>query len=98
MLTLDPAIEHTIASSVRSAEDKAALVLEPRFAEQVLARIGAQVERMIKSNAMPVLLCSPDLRRHLRKLTERVLPHLSVVAMTEVPNNLNLKSFGVVTI
>ncbi len=98
VLTLDPAIEHTIASSVRAADDKGALVLEPRFAEQVLARIGAQVERMIKNNAMPVLLCSPDLRRHLRKLTERVLPHLSVVAMTEVPNNLNLKSFGVVTI
>jgi flagellar biosynthesis protein FlhA len=98
VLTLDPAIEHTIASSVRSADDKAALVLEPRFAEQVLARIGAQVERMIKSNAMPVLLCAPELRRHLRKLTERVLPHLSVVAMTEVPNHVNLKSFGVVTI
>jgi flagellar biosynthesis protein FlhA len=47
---------------------------------------------------MPVLLTAPELRRHLRKLTERVLPHLSVVAMTEVPNNVNLKSFGVVTI
>jgi flagellar biosynthesis protein FlhA len=73
-------------------------VLEPRFAEQVLARIGAQVERMIKGNAMPVLLCSPELRRHLRKLTERVLPHLAVVSMSEVPNNVNLKSFGVVTV
>ena len=99
VLTLDPAIEHTLAAGMRSAEDKsAALVLEPRFAEQVLSRIGAQVERMIKSNAMPVLLTAPELRRHLRKLTERVLPHLSVVAMTEVPNNVNLKSFGVVTI
>jgi flagellar biosynthesis protein FlhA len=98
VLTLDPAIEHTIASSVRATDDKAALVLEPRFAEQVLSRIGAQVERMIKNNAMPVLLCAPELRRHLRKLTERVLPHLSVVSMSEVPNNVNLKSFAVVTI
>ena len=98
VLTLDPAIESTIASSVRAADDKAPLVLEPRFAEQVLARLAAQVERMIKGNALPVLLCSPDLRRHLRRLTERVLPQLAVVAMTEVPNNVNLKSFGVVTI
>jgi flagellar biosynthesis protein FlhA len=98
VLTLDPAIESTIATSLRATEEKAALALEPRFAEQVLARIGAQVERMIKGNVMPVLLCSPELRRHVRRLTERVLPHLAVVSMTEVPNNMNLKSFGVVTI
>jgi len=100
VITLDPSIEHTIASGLR-AEDKAApasLVLEPRFAEQVIARIGGQVERMITNNVMPVLLCSPELRRHLRRLTERVLPHLSVLSMTEVPNNVNLKSFGVVTV
>ena len=53
---------------------------------------------MIKGNVMPVLLCSPELRRHLRRLTERVLPHLAVVSMTEVPNSMSLKSFGVVTI
>ena len=98
VLTLDPAIEDSLSTSLRTAEDKAALVLEPRFAEQVLSRIGAQVERMLKSNVMPVLLCSPELRRHLRRLTERVLPHLAVVSMNEVPNNLSLKSFGVVTI
>lgn len=98
VLTLDPAIEHTLASSLRGAEEKGALALEPRFAEQVLSRIGAQVERMLKSNVMPVLLCAPDLRRHLRRLTERVLPHLAVVSMTEVPNEMSLKSFGVVTI
>jgi len=100
VITLDPAIEHTIASGLRATEDKAppSLVLEPRFAEQVIARIGGQVERMITNNVMPVLLCSPELRRHLRRLTERVLPHLSVLSMTEVPNNVNLKSFGVVTV
>ena len=98
VLTLDPAIEHTISTNLRSAEDKSTLVLEPRFAEQVITRIGSQVERMIKSNVMPVLLCSPDLRRHLRRLTERLLPHLAVVSLTEVPNDLSLKSFGVVTI
>jgi flagellar biosynthesis protein FlhA len=100
VLTLDPAIEHTISSSLRGGDEKApaSLILEPRFAEQVLSRIGAQVERMLKNNVMPVLLCSPELRRHLRRLTERVLPHLAVLSMTEVPNNMSLKSFGVVTI
>lgn len=98
VLTLDPQIEQTIASSIRSLDDRSTLVLEPRFAEQVLSKLGSHVERMLKSNVMPVLLCSPELRRHIRRVTERVLPHLSILSMSEVPTNVNLKSFGVVSV
>jgi flagellar biosynthesis protein FlhA len=98
VLTLDPSIEHTLASSIRGADAKSALVLEPRFAEQMLARIAVQVEKMMKSNVIPVLLCAPELRRHLRRITERVFPHLSILSMSEVPTSMNLKAFGVVSL
>ena len=98
VLTLDPAIEQTISNSIRAADDKTTMVLEPRFAEQLLSRLSGQVERMLKSNAKPVLLCAPDLRRHLRRLTERMLPQLSIVSMAEIPNTVNLSAFGVVTV
>ena len=98
VLTLDPSIEHTIAASIRGADARGALVLEPRFAEQLMARISVQVEKMMKSNVMPVLLCAPELRRHLRRVTERVFPHLSILSMAEVPTTTNLKAFGVVTL
>jgi flagellar biosynthesis protein FlhA len=98
VLTLDPSIEHQLASSFRSIDDRSTLVLEPRFAEQMLSRIAAQVERMMKSNLIPVLLCAPELRRHLRRLTERVMPHLAIVSMAEVPNSVNLKAYGVVSV
>ncbi|MES2355372.1 MAG: flagellar biosynthesis protein FlhA [Pseudomonadota bacterium] len=98
VLTLDPAIEQSIANSLRTVDSKSHLVLEPRFAEQMLTRLAMQVEKMVKSNMMPVLLCAPELRRHLRRITERVLPHLAVVSMAEVSHNTDLKSFGVVTL
>lgn len=96
VLTLDPAIEQTLATSVRAVDQSSTLVLEPKFAEQMLTRLAGQVEKMMKSNVMPVLLCAPELRRHLRKITERVMPHLSVLSMAEVPTNINLKAFGTV--
>jgi flagellar biosynthesis protein FlhA len=68
--------------------------LEPRFAEQLLTGAMAQVERMMKGSMVPVLLCAPDLRRHVRTLTERLIPHLRVLSMAEVPNTVNLKSYG----
>lgn len=98
VLTLDPAIEHQLAGSLRAVDNKSMLVLEPRFAEQVIGRIAAQVERMMKGNVMPVLLTAPELRRHLRRVTERVLPHLSVVSMSEVPTSVNLKAYGLVSL
>ncbi|MCX7274085.1 MAG: flagellar biosynthesis protein FlhA, partial [Burkholderiales bacterium] len=98
VLTLDPAIEHTLAASIRGVDQKTSMVLEPRFAEQVLSRMAVQVERMMKSNVVPVLLCAPELRRHLRRITERVFPHLAVLSMAEVPTTMDLKAFGVVTL
>lgn len=96
VLTFDPAVEQTISNSIRAVEDKSALVMEPRVAEQVLRRVATEVERMMASNRMPVLLCSPTLRRHVRRFTERLVPQLSVLSLSEIPGNVSLKSFGMV--
>jgi flagellar biosynthesis protein FlhA len=98
VLTLDPAIEQNLAQSIRAVDEQSTLVVEPKFAEQVIGRLASQCERMMKSNLMPVLLCSPDLRRHVRSLSERVMPHLRVISVAEIPNNIDLKAFGTVSL
>jgi flagellar biosynthesis protein FlhA len=98
VLTLDPSVEQTLSMSMRAVNEKSTLVLEPRFAEQMLTKMASQVEKMMKSNVMPVLLCPPELRRHMRKVTERVMPHLAILSMAEVPTNINLKAFGSVSL
>jgi flagellar biosynthesis protein FlhA len=94
VLTFDPAVEQSLARSVKAASGNTNLVLEPRFAEQLLSGAMTQVERMMKSSLVPVLLCAPELRRHVRLLTERLLPHLRIVSITEIPNTVNLKGFA----
>ncbi|MDB5839558.1 MAG: flhA [Herminiimonas sp.] len=98
VLTLDPAIEQAIANSIRAIDERTTLVLEPKFAEQVIGRLAGQVEKMVNGNTRPVLLCAPELRRHIRRLTERVMPQLAVLSLTEIPPHINLRAFGVVTI
>lgn len=96
VITLDPGIEQRISGSIQSATDATSVVLEPKFAEMVVGGLAAQVEQMVRGNLAPVLLCAPELRRHLRSITERVLPHLSILSMAEVPSTVSLRSFGVV--
>jgi flagellar biosynthesis protein FlhA len=101
VITLDPAIESEFLHSVqaaRNSERPQPFVLEPKLAEQFIARLVREAERMMKSNLLPVLLCSPELRRHIRTLSERVVPHLRVLSMAEIPQNIELKSWGVVAI
>lgn len=101
VLTLDPATESRLLQSVQSVRREgnsaAGLVLEPRAVEKFLLQLVQQADRMMKSNLLPVLLCSPELRRHLRALSERTLPHLRVVSMAEIPQAIELKSYATVS-
>jgi len=99
VLTLDPVIESQFLQSIQAATqgpDHLPFVLDPRMSEQLVKRLVHNAERMMKSNLLPVLLCAPELRRHLRSLSERVMPHLRVLSMSEVPHTIELKSFGIV--
>lgn len=98
VLTFDPSVEQALTQGIRTVDEKATLVLEPRLAEQVLRRLGAEMERMMSGNHRPVILCPPTLRRYVRKLTERVLPQLAVISLSEVPGTVSLKAFGMVTV
>lgn len=98
VMTLDPNIESQLMQNLRAADGTQSFALEPKLAEQMVARLVQQAERMMKSNLLPVLLCSPELRRHVRTLSERVMPHLRVLAMTEIPQTVELKSYSVVSL
>jgi flagellar biosynthesis protein FlhA len=98
VITLDAAVEQSVAASIRAVEEKPTLILEPRFAEQLLRRLTEEVERMTRGNLRPVLLCAPNLRRHLRRFTERLVPQLVVVSLSEIPGHVSLRGFGVVKV
>lgn len=98
VMVLDPAIEKTFSEAISHEQAPRMLTLEPRFAEQVLKRISAQVEKMMAANHTPVLLCGAEIRAFLKDFIHRAVPHLKVLSMSEVANNVKLKSFGMITV
>jgi flagellar biosynthesis protein FlhA len=95
VLTLDPVLENRLRAG---SDAGGGLAIDPKLVEQLIGRIAGQAEHMMRSNLLPVLLCAPDLRRHLRSLTERAVPHMRVLAVTEVPGSVPLKAFGSVSV
>lgn len=97
VLSLDPRIENQIAGGMQQASGGAMLV-EPKLAEQLIRRLSTMVEAMHKDGRAPVLLCGPELRRHLKAFTKRSIPRLSVLSVNEIPMRISLSSFDVVRV
>ncbi len=94
VLTLDPTYENQIADKLGLTPNTSKSAMEPDFARTLLEKIELTAESAVL--AQPVLLCSALIRPHLRKLTARFLPNLSVIAHSEIAPTIKLVSVGVV--
>ncbi|WEJ98134.1 MAG: flagellar biosynthesis protein FlhA [Candidatus Sphingomonas phytovorans] len=98
VLSLDPRIENQISANVAQAGAQGTLLVEPRLAEQLIRKLSSMVEAMHHDGRAPVLLCGPELRRHLKAFTKRSIPKLAVLSVNEIPMRINLRSFDVVKV
>lgn len=96
VLTLEPDLERLLISSVNPPERMSAFSIDPSGKEQLLKSLSVNAGKMMSRNHMPVVMCSPVIRRRLKQLTERALPRLAIIAMTEVPPSITVSSFDVV--
>lgn len=92
VLTLAPSLEQQLNQSLNNNT----LALEPSLTERLIVSLATQVEHMLAERKKPVLLCSSLLRRQIKQLTQRVIPHLTVLGMNEIPINIQVESFSVV--
>jgi flagellar biosynthesis protein FlhA len=96
VLSLDPRVENQLAASLGANGGHGSLVVEPRLAEQILRRLAPMSDEMFRQGRAPVLLCGGEIRRHLKNLTRRSIPKLSILSVSEIPMRVSLKSFDVV--
>lgn len=94
VLILAPAVEQILNQSF--IKDNWAL--EPHTTEQFLSSLATQCEKMLSERKKPVLLCSSLLRKPIKRLTERIIPHLTVLAMNEIPVHIAVDSFAIINL
>ncbi|GGA15662.1 flagellar biosynthesis protein FlhA [Dyella caseinilytica] len=98
VLTLAPELERSIVTAIRQREGAAGgLIADLAQLEALLSGLAKQSEAMMARSHLPVLLCPSVVRRHLRALIQRSLPHVTVLGINEVPSTVMVKAFGTVT-
>jgi len=98
VMTSDPQIEDMVAEAVQTTEHGSYLNLDPGLAQKVIVAVQKKVEEFMDQNLQPILLTSPLVRRHFRRLMERFVPVLVVVSHNELVPDIEIRSLGMVNL
>ncbi|MCX7568533.1 flagellar biosynthesis protein FlhA [Tumebacillus sp. DT12] len=98
VITLSPNVEKLIVENIQSSDQGTYLALDPRVSQQIYQRLAEQVQQLTVMGHSPILLTSPNIRMHMRKLIERVLPDVAVLSFNELDASVDVQSGGVVNL
>jgi flagellar biosynthesis protein FlhA len=90
-------MEDILRDKIQKGEYGTHLALEPGLAQKILTSVNQALDKIAQLNYQPVILCSPVLRRHVKRLLERFLPQVAVLSHSELTSETKIQSLGTVT-
>jgi flagellar biosynthesis protein FlhA len=96
--SLDPFIEDLIKDSLQKTEYGVYCAMAPESAEEIIQALKVAVDKCTAQNIQPAVVCSPTVRRHLRRMVERHLAGLCVLSPHELLTDAQIQSLGVVSL
>jgi len=92
--TLDRNLEEVLAHHIVQTDQGPQLSLDPETVQNILRSINEQIEKAAELGMNAVILCSPVVRSHFKRLTERFIPSLVVISHNELSPDANVQSIG----
>jgi flagellar biosynthesis protein FlhA len=91
-ITLGHSLESTISGTLQQTDHGSFLSLDPSVAQQMMNNLAAILEKMSSSNYQPVVMCSSQIRYHVKRLIDRFVPHMVVLSYDEILSNVEIQS------
>jgi len=96
-LLLDPEVEELLAGSLKQTSQGMYPVLEPATIKQLIEKLGREFEQKGLAGA-PVVVCSSRVRLPFKRLVERYLPEVAVLAINELAPTIEVDAVGRVSL
>ena len=96
--TLSMEIENLVANSLQRSVNGTYPAIDPETTNKIFKGIQSTIESVNFNNNRPIVLVSPKIRAPFRKLVEMVFNNLTVLSLNEIPNDIQIKSQGVINI
>lgn len=97
-LVVDPKLEGIIKESIQAGDKGSFLAIDPNIGQKIIGNIAGLIEKNNYLGKQIIILASPYIRMHLRRLIERSIPNIPVLSYNEISSNLDVQSLGAVNI
>lgn len=97
VVTLDARLEQQISENIRQTEYGSYVALQPEIIQRSLMSLKVQIERLTGVGITPIVLTSPVVRRHFKRMTESMVPDLTVLSYQELEQDVEIFADGMVS-
>ncbi|MBU0769708.1 MAG: flagellar biosynthesis protein FlhA, partial [Proteobacteria bacterium] len=98
LITMSQDVEGILLKGIQKTEHGSYLSVDPNIADSIISSIKKEAEKAMSKNIQPILLTTPLIRRHLRKMIEYFVPSLMVLSQSELLSDIGFRSIGKVTL
>ncbi len=98
VVTLSPQIEEIISANTQKSIQGSFPAVDPDTTTRIFNCIRDALDRVYFYSNQPVILVSPNIRPVFRKLIEMVFPHVMVISLNEIPNDVEIRTEGVISL
>ena len=99
LITMAQEVEDALLKGLQQTEHGGTyLSIDPKIADSIIVSIKDEAEKAMAKDIQPILLASPTVRRHLKKMVEYFVPSLMVLSQSELLGDIGLKSIGEVSL
>ena len=93
-ITLEPALERKLNESVNLTNFGSALVLDPGTQSDLIAKLQQELDSALSKGYQAVLICSTQLRLPMRRLIDKYIHGISVLAYNEIASRAEVEFVG----
>jgi flagellar biosynthesis protein FlhA len=97
VLSFEPGLEQRLLESLRVGEGGGFLALDLDLSQNLMNDLTALAAQAEEQNLSPVLVCAPQIRPSVRRITATTLPRVPVLSYNELSGPIQIRSVGVVT-
>ncbi len=94
-ITLGHSLESAISGALQQTDHGTFLALDPNIAQQMMNNLVERLEKFSSLRYQPVVLCSAQIRYHVKQLVDRFMPRVTVLSYDEILSNIEIQSLDV---
>ena len=98
VITLDHKLEQTIIDSIQQTDYGTYLSVDPDVSQRIASSLMKEVQNVMSIGEQPLILTSPMVRIYFKRITEGVVPGLTVLSYNEIDPSIEVQSIGMVNI